>query len=102
MASDKVFAEEIIDMKNKIEDARGELSLIRAVMNSWEATLTEGMGKIWKCDEYDQFRADFVKFLEEYRKADAALLALLQAGSEARREYEKMEAEIISLNIARV
>ena len=101
MASHKIFAEEIVDMKNAAEDGLIALADIRDFVRKWKKKLTEEMAGIWEGDDYDRFRADFEKDIEPYDKADEAMAHLLQSLKAARLEYEQMESEIASLNIAR-
>ena len=102
MASTKVFAENIVDMKNHADDARTALLDMEAIMDNWIETLTNGMKDIWESDEYDKFRKDFEGDMAERKKAFDAMRRLLSAVDGARLEYEMMESEIAALNINRV
>ena len=102
MASTKVFAENIVDMKNHADDARVALLDMEAIMDNWIETLTNGMKDIWESDEYDKFRKDFEGDMAERKKAFDAMRRLLRAVDDARLEYEMMESEIAALNINRV
>ena len=79
MASTKVFAENIVDMKNHADDARTALLDMEAIMDNWIETLTNGMKDIWESDEYDKFRKDFEGDMAERKKAFDAMRRLLSA-----------------------
>jgi hypothetical protein len=102
MAKHKIFAEETVDMKNQVQDGLTALSDIRDIVKAWRKKLTEEMKGVWEGDDYDKFRSDFERDIEGFDKADEAMGRLLQSVDAARREYDQMESDIISLNIIRV
>lgn len=101
MATHKIFAEETVDMKNQSYDGLTALSDIRDIVKAWRQRLTEDMKGVWEGDDYDKFRTDFERDIEAFDKADEAMRKVLLSLDAARREYEQMESEIVSLNIAR-
>jgi len=102
MATHKIFAEETVDMKNQYQDALTALSDIRDLVKKWQRTLTEDMKGVWEGEDYDKFRKDFEGDIEGFTQADEAMCRVLSSVDAARREYEQMESEIVSLNIVRV
>lgn len=102
MASKKIFAEETVDMKNLVEDTFSSLGDMRDTVHAWRTTLMDEMKGVWEGDDYDRFRAETEGDFDRFDKADEDMRQLLSAVRTARLEYEQMESEIVSLNIARV